>query len=86
MQLGKMDIGAINGKVNAVSSTYMFFTIRSKDVNIELSDMEAIEAEVVFLFRLNTGQWPAKQNEIHFQLSNAAHRRMASKIYEAVGG
>ena len=30
---------------------------------------EAVEAEIVFLIRQNTGQWPRFQNEIHFNNS-----------------
>ena len=61
------------------------FTIKQKGKLVGLTDMEAIEAEVVFLFRLNTGQWPASQNEIHFQLSNVVHRKIACEIFKAIG-
>lgn len=49
-------------------------------------DMETVEAEVAFLCRLRSGQWPAHQTEIHFFKSSAAHRAAAEKVYaHAIG-
>lgn len=42
-------------------------------------DIETVEAEVVFLIR-QAGQWPARQTEIHFHPSEAAHREAAASI------
>ena len=48
---------------------------------------EAIEAELVYKVRNETGLWPAYQNEIHFnnvQLENA--KKIAADIYNLVTG
>lgn len=45
-------------------------------------DLEAIEAEVAFLCRNHSGQWPSYQNEIHFQPSERWHRDAAARIYQ----
>jgi hypothetical protein len=44
-------------------------------------DLETVEAEVVFLCREQSGQWPAYQHEIHFHGSDARHRACAASIY-----
>ncbi len=44
-------------------------------------DIEAVEAEVVFLIR-QAGQWPKHQTEIHFHQSNDDHRSTAATITE----
>jgi hypothetical protein len=46
-----------------------------------LSDVEAVEAEVVFLIRA-AGQWPEHQTEIHFHQSTERHREVARAIME----
>ncbi|MDR6819580.1 hypothetical protein J2X76_004772 [Neorhizobium sp. 2083] len=46
------------------------------------SDIETVEAEVVYLLRHRTGQWPAYQTEIHFYQSNADHRESAERIVD----
>jgi len=45
-------------------------------------ELETIEAEVVFLCRILTGQWPKSQNEIHFHQSESLHRELALTIYQ----
>lgn len=46
---------------------------------------EAIEAELVFKIRTETGKWPKWQNEIHFNNSGGQLvRAMAGKMYEYV--
>lgn len=45
------------------------------------SDVETVEAEVVFLIRQHFGQWPDSQTEIHFHPSNARHRAIAKQIF-----
>ena len=42
--------------------------------------IETVEAEVVFLIRQISGQWPKYQTEIHFHQSLDAHREIAKKI------
>jgi hypothetical protein len=49
--------------------------------DIDRFDLEAIEAEVVFLIRV-AGQWPVHQTEIHFRRSTKTHRRIAKQIFE----
>jgi hypothetical protein len=43
-------------------------------------DVETVEAEIVFLIRLHTGQWAIYQTEIHFYQSTDEHRRVARAI------
>jgi len=50
----------------------------------EQNDLETIEAETVFLYRLQSGQWPAAQTEIHFFPSDARHRACAQQIVESL--
>ncbi len=45
-----------------------------------MKDIETVEAEVVFLIRQRTDQWPKYQTEIHFHQSNNAHRAAAQAI------
>ena len=54
---------------------------------VELREMETVEAEVAFLCRHLSGQWPEYQHEIHFYPSTNVHRAAAKRIYEhAVNG
>jgi len=46
--------------------------------------LEAIEAEIAFLCRAKTEQWPLSQTEIHFQQSRVTHRELAKEIFERV--
>lgn len=48
--------------------------------NSDKKDVEAIEAEIVFLVRKD-GQWPVGQTEIHFHISNEKHREIAQRIF-----
>ena len=48
-------------------------------------DLEAIEAEVVYLYRHESSQWPQEQTEIHFQPSSQFHRDCAARIVDALG-
>jgi len=57
------------------------WTAKDKDTFIDLKEIEKIEAEVVYLCRRNSGQWPTHQNEIHFHSTNKVHRRLAQEIY-----
>ena len=53
---------------------------------VSLRELETIEAEVAFLCRKESGQWPAHQHEIHFYKSEPKHRDAAAQIYaHAVG-
>lgn len=44
------------------------------------SDIETIEAEVVYLIRHHTSQWPSHQTEIHFYQAGDEHRREARRV------
>ena len=44
-------------------------------------NIEAIEAEIAFLCRTITGDWPLSQTEIHFRPLNASHKKLAFKVY-----
>ncbi|WP_186007491.1 hypothetical protein [Pseudomonas kilonensis] len=46
-----------------------------------LRDLETVEAEVAFLCRQQSGQWPEFQHEIHFYPSFCVHREAAQEIY-----
>ncbi len=50
---------------------------------ISFEEIEIIEAEVAYLCRRNSGQWPRHQHEIHFHQSNSTHRELAKIIYDA---
>ena len=43
--------------------------------------VEAIEAEIAYLCRKNTGMWPLSQTEIHFRPPTDKHKELAKKIY-----
>jgi len=45
--------------------------------------IEAVEAEIAFLIRKNTGSWPESQNEIHFHNDEKA-KLVADKIYKEI--
>ena len=44
--------------------------------------LEAIEAEVAYLCRNDTGEWPLSQTEIHFRPPSNEHKKIAKQIYE----
>ena len=48
------------------------------------ADLETIEAEVVFLYRQESGQWPQEQTEIHFHPSSNIHRHCARQVVDAL--
>lgn len=43
-------------------------------------DIEAIEAEIVYFFRVQHDQWPKYQTEIHFHPTTDEQRLLAKKI------
>lgn len=45
-----------------------------------LEDMKKVEAEVVYLIRHRTGEWPRYQTEIHFSAPETAHRKAAGSV------
>jgi hypothetical protein len=45
--------------------------------------VETVEAEVIFLARHLSGQWPSGQTEIHFHPSSAAHRKASAAVWRA---
>lgn len=47
-------------------------------------DIEAIEAEIVFLVRNEYGYWPKYQNEIHFNNSYNQAKQVAGEIYSLI--
>lgn len=46
--------------------------------------METIEAEIVYLIRNKTGNWPKYQTEIHFHNLTENEKKAARSIYEAI--
>ncbi|RII83203.1 hypothetical protein [Neopusillimonas maritima] len=57
------------------------WTAQSNGEYVPLRELESIEAEVAFLCRQDSGQWPAFQHEIHFYPSSPWHREAAARIY-----
>ena len=57
------------------------WTISKNNKLIEFSVMEAIEAEVAYMCRQESKQWPRHQQEIHFHQSKSDHRKIAKIIY-----
>lgn len=60
-------------------------TVWTASVNgqyVGLREMETIEAEVAFVCRDRSGQWPEFQHEIHFFPSTDVHREAAERVYE----
>jgi hypothetical protein len=57
------------------------WTAVSLEFRDTLRELETVEAEVAFLCRQLSGQWPQFQNEIHFYASNEGHREAAQVIY-----
>ena len=46
--------------------------------------IEAIEGELVFIIRNQTGQWPLYQNEIHFNNKNPDSFKIANEIFQKI--
>ncbi|MFI3156413.1 MAG: hypothetical protein QX199_09655 [Methylococcaceae bacterium] len=57
------------------------WTASNEGAYATLRELETVEAEVAFLCRHKSGQWPMYQHEIHFYPSEAHHRNVAEKIY-----
>jgi hypothetical protein len=52
--------------------------------NAYIAFIEAIEAEIVFIVRLETGKWPQYQHEIHFNnIQPEKAKEIAQKIYHS---
>lgn len=49
-----------------------------------IEKIEAIEAEIVYLIRSETGFWPKYQTEIHFHNATKKEKEIARAIYEIV--
>lgn len=68
----------------------MIFVFEKFSNNEEQKDkekhfIEAIEAEVVFNIRTETGKWPLSQNEIHFNNTESKQvRAIAKKLYSKI--
>lgn len=57
------------------------WTAKINGIYAPLHQMEIIEAEVAFICRQESGQWPTHQHEIHFSTSELWHREAAAEIY-----
>lgn len=57
------------------------WTAQISGIYAPLRELETVEAEVAFLCRQQSGQWPAHQHEIHFYPSEQQHRDAAAQIY-----
>ncbi|MBL4585534.1 MAG: hypothetical protein JKX84_00545 [Flavobacteriales bacterium] len=49
---------------------------------LDKTQIENIEAELAFIVRQKTGEWPLGQNEIHFNNEYAEGKQMAEKLYQ----
>ena len=49
---------------------------------ISFNEIEIIEAEVAYLCRNISNNWPKYQHEIHFHQSKNKHRKLAKTIYD----
>lgn len=64
--------------------TLNVWTAEEDGKSATLRDLEIIEAEVAFICRHVSGQWPSHQHEIHFYPSSEKHRQAASLIYSHI--
>ncbi|MEW7850519.1 hypothetical protein AB2N08_17655 [Massilia aurea] len=64
--------------------TLCIWTAEHKGQLATLRDLETVEAEVAFLCRQQSGQWPEFQHEIHFYPSLSRHREAAMEIYSHI--
>lgn len=64
--------------------TLTIWTMKNNIKNDTIKEMEIIEAEVAFLWREKSNNWPLYQNEIHFHQSSKLHRDLAEKIYNCI--
>lgn len=55
-----------------------------KGTALWVDDAELIEAEVCYLIRLKTGQWPKYQNEIHFGRFKKEHLQAAKDVLTGI--
>ncbi len=83
--IGKNGYWGYKWKEEREELNFHVFTICDQGTDISTFDMEAIEAEVVYLCRAVSGQWPTAQNEIHFQVSSDIHRDVAQAIFQIIG-
>ncbi|SMM99577.1 hypothetical protein SPONN_709 [uncultured Candidatus Thioglobus sp.] len=60
------------------------WTIKDGNNYIDSSEIEIIEAEVVYLCRHKANQWSKYQYEIHFHQSKKHHRDLATEIYNLI--
>jgi len=57
------------------------WTATENNAPVTVRVLETVEAEVAFLCRELSNQWPAYQHEIHFHQSSSVHRKAAGVIY-----
>lgn len=69
-------------KTLRVPITLHVWTAQRAEASATLRELETVEAEVAFLCRQVSGQWPVYQHEIHFYPSSERHRIAARTIYE----
>lgn len=84
---GKSGYHGYKWKVHEGKLQLSVWTAQTNGVYVSLRELETVEAEVAFLCRQQSGQWPAHQHEIHFYPSGLWHRDAAARIYDhAVSG
>lgn len=59
------------------------WTVQENGKYLSFSEVEIIEAEVAYICRNISNNWPKFQHEIHFHQSKANHRKLAKTIYNA---
>lgn len=73
-----------SSKLKTVDKLYLFAIIFDKNYNNDRKSIEAIEGELVYLIRRETGKWPLFQNEIHFSNENAKSVHIATEIMQLI--
>lgn len=68
------------GFKNLESVNFFVFWFPEKKLRVE-----TIEAEIVYLIRNKTGEWPKCQTEIHFHNATESEKEIAVLIYTKIG-
>jgi len=71
-------------KNNADKLELSIWVLENVEPDKAYQELETIEAEIVFLCRLHSNQWPESQHEIHFHKSKEFHRKCAQQVYEHI--
>ncbi len=62
------------------------WTASGAETDATLRELQTVEAEVAFLCRQQSGQWPEYQHDIHLYPSSERYRTAANAVYEHATG